>query len=201
MIHGLVLPATNIGLSSDTELLNMVRDELKGWNDTIWTHLSFHTIFNAAARVGLDPDFLLARAHDNLLHTSYPNFFMSALENHSGVPGMINEMMLSGHGDLIRIFPVFPSDQSATYYRLRTIGAFLVSSEIDNGKVKYVVLESEKGRDCNILNPWPGKTVIVLRNGIERKGISGDILNFKTKPGEKLLLAPEGTDYNKFSEF
>jgi len=201
ILHGLVLPATNIGLSSDPELLNMVRDELKQWSDTIWTHLPFHTIFNAAARVGLDPDFLMAMAHENLEHTSFPNFFMSALENHSGIPGMINEMMLSGHGDIIRIFPVFPSNQSATYYRLRTIGAFLVSSAIDNGKVKYVVLESEKGRDCNILNPWPGKTVVVLRNGFESKGISGDVLNFKTEPGEKLLLVQEGTDYSKISEF
>ncbi|MHC4201807.1 MAG: glycosyl hydrolase family 95 catalytic domain-containing protein, partial [Planctomycetota bacterium] len=105
------------------------------------------------------PGFLLSRARRKIEKYAYPNLLISAggggVETCSGIPGMINEMMLQSHGGLIRIFPVFPADQEASFHRLRTSGAFLASSAIANGRVRYVVIESEKGRDCKLLNPWP----------------------------------------------
>jgi len=93
---------------------------------------------------------------------------------------------------VIRVFPVFPSDRKAAFYRLRTFGAFLVSSAIDGGRVRYVVIESEKGRQCNILNPWPGQTARLLRNGKEGEVLLGDMFRLATKPGEELALTPLG---------
>jgi len=197
--HALILPATNIGLSSDPEKIKMIHDDMREWSDDMWLNFGMHTIFNAAARVGYDPDFLLSRAKENVLHNSYPNFILGALENQSGVPGMINEMMLQCHGGIIRIFPVFPVDQKASYYRLRTYGAFLVSSAIDHGHVHHVYIESEKGRDCKILNPWPDKLVRVYRNGEEASPVTGKELLLKTEVGEHLLLAPEEMDVKAMS--
>jgi len=199
MIHGLVYPATNIGLSSDPEHLKMIRDDMKQWGDGIWLHHgnAFQTVFIGAARVGYDPDFLLAKATEKITKYSYSNLWINAMnggiETCSGIPGMVNEMMLQSHRDIIRIFPVFPSNQKASFYRLRTFGAFLVSSAIENGKVQHVIVESEKGRECIILNPWPHKTVSVLRNGKESETTSGTTLRFTTEPGEQLILVPEGT--------
>lgn len=194
MLHGLVFPACNIGLSSDPEPLKMIRDDMKQWSDKVWVDHgnAFQTLFISAARVGYDPNFLLAKAREKIAKYSYPNLWIRAggggIETCSGIPGMVNEMMLQSHRDVIRVFPVFPSDQKAAFYRLRTFGAFLVSSAIDAGVVRHVVIESEKGRQCNIVNPWPNSAARLLRNGKAGEEVSGDIFRLTTKPGEKLLL-------------
>ena len=194
MLHGLVFPACNIGLSSEPEPLKMIRDDMKKWSDKVWVDHgnAFQTLFISAARVGYDPNFLLAKAREKIAKYSYPNLWIRAggggIETCSGIPGMVNEMMLQSHRDVIRVFPVFPSDQKAAFYRLRTFGAFLVSSAIDAGVVRHVVIESEKGRQCNIVNPWPNSAARLLRNGKAGEEVSGDIFRLTTKPGEKLLL-------------
>ena len=109
---------------------------------------------------------------------------------------MINEMMLQSHLGLIRVFPVFPDDQTASFYRLRTFGAFLVSSAIEQGHIQFVSIESEKGRDCRILNPWRGREIQVFRNGDKDPSLVGEELLFKTQRGERITLLPEGSTYS-----
>jgi len=99
--------------------------------------------------------------------------------------------MLQSHGGIVRVFPVFPAGQKASFYRRRTFGAFLVSSAIRNGKIPYVRIESEKGRDCTLVNPWPGKKVDVYRDGKKGEMLQGDWLVMKTKTGETLVLGPQ----------
>ncbi len=196
MLHGLVFPACNIGLSSEPEHLNMIRNDMREWTDKVWVDHgnAFQTLFISAARVGYDPDFLLAKAREKIAKYSYPNLWIRAggggIETCSGIPGLINEMMLQSHRGIIRVFPVFPSDQKAAFYRLRTFGAFLVSSAIEAGVVRHVVIESEKGRQCNIVNPWPNSEARLLRDGKAAEEVSGDIFRLTTKPGEKLVLMP-----------
>jgi hypothetical protein len=113
---------------------------------------------------------------------------------------MINEMMLQTHNDLIRVFPVFPADQKASFHRLRTFGAFLVSSAIKNGQIQYVLVESEKGRDCRILNPWPGKQVAVSRSEGDARRMTGEEFVLETRPGEQWILAPEGVDVKEIAD-
>jgi hypothetical protein len=71
----------------------------------------------------------MAKARERLEKNAYPNLWLptdgGGIETCSAVPGMINEMMLQSHRGVIRVFPVFPRDQKASFYRLRTFGAFL----------------------------------------------------------------------------
>jgi len=207
MVHGLIFPAPNFGLSSDPEILKMIREGIDEWNDRTWltSGNSIQSALIGAVRVGYDPVFLMEIAREKIEKYAYPNLWISAvgggIETCSAIPGMINEMMLQSHDDIIRVFPVFPADQKASFYRLRTFGAFLVSSAIENGLIQYVMLESEKGRECQLMNPWPGETVILYRNGIESEGYSGEILQFTTEPGEKLTLVPEGTNTKEIKVF
>lgn len=202
MLHALVWPAPNIGLGSDPQQLDMIREDMKQWDDSIWLTdgNGFQTIFIAAARVGYDPRFLLSKLHEKLKRDAYPNLSIrqegGGIETCSGVPGMINEMMLQSHLGLIRVFPVFPDDQTASFYRLRTFGAFLVSSAIENGQIQHVSIESEKGRDCRILNPWLGREIQVFRNGEKDPSLVGEELLFKTQRGERITLLPEGSTYS-----
>jgi hypothetical protein len=206
MMHGLVFPAPNIGLSSPPELLKMIRDDIAGWTDRVWLDHgnAFQTVCIGAARVGYDPDFLMSKAREKIKKYAYPNLVIPAegggIETCSGIPGMINEMMLQTHNDLIRVFPVFPADQKASFHRLRTFGAFLVSSAIKNGRIQYVLVESEKGRDCRIRNPWPGKRVAVSRSGGDARRMTGEEFVLETRPGEQWILAPEGVDVKEIAD-
>lgn len=103
---------------------------------------------------------------------------------------MINEMLLQRHNGVIGVFPVFPRDQKASFYRLRTFGAFLFTGAIENGNIQRVLIESEKGRVCTLRNPWPGQTVGVLRDGKAAESMADDLLVLKTRVGEKIELKP-----------
>ncbi|MEI6675152.1 MAG: hypothetical protein WCO57_08255 [Verrucomicrobiota bacterium] len=197
IMHGLVFPATNIGLNSAPVMLDRIRDDLRRWTDKEWLHHgnAFQSVFIGAARVGYDPDFLFAKARAKIAADAYPNLWIYAggggIETCSGIPGMLNEMMLQSHDDVLRIFPVFPAKQKAAFFRLRTFGAFLVSSAIDHGTITQVVIESVKGRPCILLNPWPGCTVSIHRNGQLAQHMSGKQLQLATTAGEHLRLVPD----------
>ena len=206
MLHGLVFPATNIGLGSDTTQISMIRSGIDDWDDGPWLRSgnSFQSVLIGAARVGYDPEVLIMKAKEKIEEYAYPNLWIYAegggIETCSAIPGMINEMMLQSHNGVIRIFPVFPRDEKASFYRLRTFGAFLISSEIDDGEIKYIIVESEKGKKCNILNPWPEKDIILYRDGQETGIPSTEILRFDTDTGDMLILAPVGSDLKNLME-
>ena len=66
----------------------------------------------------------------------------------------------------------------------------VVSSALKDGKVRSVMIQSEKGRDCTVQNPWPGKSVTLCRNGKKAETLKGDRFTFKTAKGERITLAP-----------
>jgi hypothetical protein len=176
----------------------MILDDLNEWNDSIWVHHgnAFQTVFIGAARVGYNADSLMIKARRKIQQYAYPNLHISAggggVETCSGIPGMINEMMLQGQGGIIRIFPVFPSNQKASFYRLRAFGAFLFSSKIENGIVRLIIIESEKGKNCTIVNPWPDKKITLYRDGKIAETLAGNNVTFATRTGELITIVPEG---------
>jgi hypothetical protein len=93
----------------------------------------------------------------------------------------------------MRLFPVWPKNRPARFGRLRTHGAFLVSSELQDGEVKSLVIESEKGRECKLLNPWPGRRLVLQRNGREAETLGGEIIQFNTQATERIAIHPEST--------
>ena len=113
------------------------------------------------------------------------------IENCSGVPATINEMLLQGHAGVLRVFPVWPRERPARFGRLRAPGAFLVSSELRDGEVKSLTLESEAGRDCTLHNPWPGREVTLTRNGRVAENLKGELLRFPTRVGERVAMSPQ----------
>ena len=79
--------------------------------------------------------------------------------------------------------------------RLRACGAFLVSSQLRDGQVRTLCIESEKGRPCTVDNPWPRRRVRVHQKGeegdreIEVKTEGGQV-RFATCPGGIYRLEP-----------
>ena len=74
-----------------------------------------------------------------------------------GFGNVVNEMLLQSHSDVIQVFPAIPKDWADVgFYRMRANGAFVVSAKRRKGKVEWVTIESEKGGDCVLKNPWQG---------------------------------------------
>jgi hypothetical protein len=191
-----IYPAGAIGLDSDPKLLAISRnmaDAMARWEDADGSS-SWYTF---CARIGYDPKTLLARMRQMTDRVSMPNKLLSfgggGIENAAAFHG-ITEMLLQSHEDVLRLFPCWPKDQDARFGGLRTVGAFLVSAELKNGVVPGVKIVSEKGKDCTVVNPWPGSKVQLVRNGkspVSFTGaMEGDRFTFKTAVNETIVLKP-----------
>ena len=193
---GPVVPGDDIGLHSDTEMYELAKNtaeqiEING-ND------GFVILPMAWMRLGLKDKYELLRQwcqlrfQKNGILNMYPNFRNAApvVENF-GFTAVVNEMLMQSFNGKIRVFPALPDNHSARFVNLRTVGAFLVASEIDKGQVGYIRVKSLKGRPCTIYNPWPGKVVRVthLNTGklIESRVEAGEI-SFNTNTGKEYLL-------------
>ena len=183
-----IYPAGRIDFSSPPELLEVSHNTIQvmqRWLDFNGSN----SFFPAAVRIGFDPDTILHHLARYSKHT-YPNGYQAGnphgIENWSTVPNTINEMLCSAHQDVLRVFPVWPKNKDAFFKTIRTEGAFLVSSELENGKIGEVVIYSEKGRDLCFLNPWSaGEVRIKSSNGKEEKisKLSGEKIKLKTAAG------------------
>ena len=189
-----IWPAGQIGLDSEPRLLEISRDTIT--LKPSWKHYNcFPMTYTAAARVGLDPNVILENLRERCRENGYPNLFVffggGGIECASAVPSAINEMLLQSHEKVLRLFPVWPKEMDARFGNLRAVGAFLVSSALKDGRVRYVFIESEKGRDCTVQNPWPGTAVTLSRNNKKTETLKGDRFTFKTARGEQIALVPE----------
>jgi len=144
-------------------------------------------------RVGYDPKVILKEMQKYVKNT-YPNGFQlnnpHGIENFSTVPNTINEMLCMGHQGVLRVFPVWPKDKNAGFYKLRTVGAFVVSSELKNGQVQYIKIISEKGRECTVVNPWETDTILIKRDSGEVEMQVNDRFVLNTSEGEKMFIKP-----------
>ncbi|MCY1719380.1 hypothetical protein OU798_03450 [Prolixibacteraceae bacterium Z1-6] len=195
----MIFPAEDIGLDSDPELLQIARNTIHHMNsdpnNTTWMHgNAFPNIFAQATRIGWDADDLYKNLRACINAKMRPN---ATVREHgggietSGGTEAINAMLLQSHEDVLRLFPAWPKSKPAQFSTLRAKGAFLVSSEFTNGKVQYVEIISEKGRDCIIVNPWPGKSVQVFRNGKVSEVVNGARFTLKTKKADIIILRPK----------
>lgn len=185
-----IYPANAVSLSSDPALVQA------GVNTILYKDLweqpnSFSTIFAAAARVGVDPDLILRQMKRVTEKYIQPNFLFNmgggGIENNSGIPDGLNEMLLQSHEGFLRLFPCWPKDRPARFEGIRAYGAFLVSAELTGGNVQSVRIVSEKGRPCIVQNPWSG-SVQVMRNDVKCDIVSGERFTLSTVPGERIEL-------------
>jgi hypothetical protein len=99
-------------------------------------------------------------------------------------------MLLQSHDGVLRLFPVWPRDRDARFGDLRARGAFLVSGQWRDGRVRSARIRSERGRECVVQNPWPGEPWEVLRPGRPAERLAGERARLATAGGETLELRP-----------
>jgi alpha-L-fucosidase 2 len=77
------------------------------------------------------------------------------LEGNFAFASGLQEMLIQSHTGIVHIFPAIPGEwEDVSFDKLRTEGAFLVSSEMKAGQVVNVTVSSEKGGEFRILNPF-----------------------------------------------
>ncbi len=191
-----IYPCGAIGLDDDPKLLEIARNSIAARGRPWANDNGENSHYPAAVRVAFDPATILDKLRI-LCSTSrkMPNGLPEDPEQCSTVPNTINEMLCMSHRQVLRVFPVWPKNKDARFWSLRAEGAFLVSSGLEGGKVQYVKISSERGRDCTLVNPWPAAAVAVYRDGKKVETLKGGRIVIKTKTGTTVVLGPDGEAY------
>ena len=146
----------------------------------------------AGARIGVDPEFLIEGIHQNIKEFGLPNRLFrhhgGGIEHLTTVPATINEMLMQSYEGVIRLFPCWNKKSSVSFENLRADGAFLVSSELKNGKVASLKIKSLMGRECTVegeaiksVAKADGSAVSFARNG--------NTLFFETQADEEYIFS------------
>ena len=186
-----VYPCEVMNLHSDSTALQIARNTLyyyavsqKGFTETM-NELGL-SAFIMGARIGFSPELLIEHMK-TLIKRAGRNFLIldghHCLEKTTFVE-TINSMMLQSVEGVLHLFPCWP-EQPASFTRLRTKGAFIVSATYDGQHVTSLTVQSERGNICRMKNPWAGKKIKVTENGRELP-ISNEegICSFSTRAGQ-----------------
>jgi len=104
-----------------------------------------------------------------------------------------------GRPSVIRVFAAWPKAWDARF-RLLCRGGFMVSSEMMNGAIPFVRIESPLGGECRLRNPWTESETTVYRNGRKSESLNGPLLEFPTATGEDLVVVRAGTKPEPFKQ-
>lgn len=95
---------------------------------------------------------------------------------------VIDECLIWGHTDVVQLFPNWDLNKAASFFSLRTKGAFLVDASCADGKVLSVTVRSEYGGEFRLKNPWD--TAIDQHNRI----YNGELLVIQMSENEEIVL-------------
>jgi alpha-L-fucosidase 2 len=110
------------------------------------------------------------------------------MEAMSVFAGAINESLLQSHDGIIRVAPAVTADQNARF-TLHAQDGFVVSSEIEKGKPRWIGIESKLGKTCKLANPWP--KAVVYENGKKMNCLTEKIVEFLAVAGKHYMIAPD----------
>ena len=201
-----VFPGEDFGLHSDTATLRIIKNTYKnqqneGGNDLVFINLQSARAglldleeFKRHVRYSLLPN---GTATDMVMQTGgryqentdygYMGKMGIWFENFA-LPVVINECLMQSYQGTIRFFPNWPKDKDAAFKNLRAAGAFLVSANLQNGKVKNITILSEMGSDLRLIVPWGPSGTIVRKKGTQK--ITANTVFLKTSAGEQISFHP-----------
>ncbi len=186
-----IYPASQIGLSSGEKLLKIAKNTYF-MNDRRLDDNGSNSYLPAGARIGVDPEFVLEGIRMNIREFGLPNRLFrhhgGGIEHLTTVPATINEMLMQSHEGIIRLFPCWSRNMSASFENLRADGAFLVSSALENGKITSLKIKSLKGRLCKVECGGIKSIVRESDNAAVPFEKTGDTVTFETQADETYIL-------------
>ena len=71
------------------------------------------------------------------------------------------EALLNSRSGRIHLFPLVDMSAVVAFHNFQASGGFLVSAAKDAAGVYFLEIEPRRDNTCRLMNPWPGKTVVV----------------------------------------
>jgi len=104
----------------------------------------------------------------------------------------ISEMLLQSWGGKVRVFPAMPDKwQEASFDKLRTQGAFLVSAVRQNGQTQWAKIKSLAGETCIVKIPgWQKALQTNKGRRISIKPIGNNEFSLDLQAGEEVMIVP-----------
>jgi len=75
------------------------------------------------------------------------------------------EALLNSRSGRIHLFPAVPADTEIAFRNFQARGAFLVSAAKNADGVYFLEIQSRRDNTCYLMNPWPGRKVVVREVG------------------------------------
>jgi hypothetical protein len=109
------------------------------------------------------------------------------------------EAFLNSRGGRIHLFPAVSPTAAVAFRNFQARGGFLVSACRNAGGVYYVEIQARRDRLCQLINPWPGKPVVIRKIGntefvpftLDEK--NGECLVFSAAEGQRYFIEPRLT--------
>ena len=134
----------------------------------------------------------------SLFEQTTPGYQAQSIEHLGLLTMILQEALLQsvaprpGEPEVIRVFPAWPHDWDAEF-RLLARGGFLVSATMCRGHIEAVEIESRRGEECRLRNPWARPCRVETRNGspCERLAAANGLVRFPTSGGGVYCIVPE----------
>lgn len=155
-----IYPAGSVGsIKSDAKTLRIARNTFNQKAKHCWTDdNAVCSFYPMAARLEIEPKLILQKLRELNKKKRLPNmlydFAGGCLENCPIAANTLNEMVLQSFEGTLRFFPDWDRSLDVNFENLRADGAFLVSSEMKNGRIDYVRIMSEAGEKLRFKNPY-----------------------------------------------
>lgn len=117
--------------------------------------------------------------HSNMTYRPF------TLEGNFAFASAIQDMLIQSHTGIVKLFPALPADWTdASFNKLRTYGAFLVSARMEMGNVTTVEVLANADGVIQLENPFGGTGFKCNHEFTTQDGI----LSFKMNKGDVILL-------------
>jgi alpha-L-fucosidase 2 len=108
------------------------------------------------------------------------------LEGNFAFASGVQEMLIQSHTGIVHVFPAVPSEwKDISFFKLRTEGAFLISSTMKKGEIKEIEILSEKGGLLKLYNPF----INGLFKSSSPSKLIDNIITIETDPGQKIRIS------------
>lgn len=189
-----VAPGDQIGINSPASEKQTAIDTLNVMNSWGQTN-SFVKVFTQAARVGYPVAQLISNLDTQIKRDTVANLNISDGDNgleKVGTTEAINDLLVQSSANTIDLFPDWTKSQDASFFQLRTQGAFEVSSALSNGSVSYAQIKSDAGKKLNLADAWPGQGLSVTdsRGAHVAYHRSNGVISLNTRTGQTYRVVP-----------
>ncbi len=105
------------------------------------------------------------------------------------------EALLNSRSGRIYLFPAISSTTEIAFHNFQARGGFLVSAAKNTQEVYFLEVQPQRDNICRIMNPWPGRQVVVHEDGktdpiaVQIDDSNGECLVFSTIAGKKYSIS------------